>query len=78
MRSVIQGYFNYYAVPGNLASLQNFRCEVRKRWLRVIRRRGQRSRITWELFERIADPWLPVPKILHPYTHLRFDAKHLR
>jgi SEC-C motif len=72
------GYFNYHAVPSNLASLRSFRLEVRKRWLHVIRRRSQRSRMTWELLERLAVQWLPIPKILHPYTHLRFDARHLR
>src|SRR5215467_6880938 len=78
LRRVVQGYFNYHAVPGNLASLRSFRLEVRKRWLHVIRRRSQRSRMTWELLEGFATQWLPVPKILHPFTHLRFDAKHLR
>jgi hypothetical protein len=78
LKSVVQGYFNYHAVPGNFASLWRFRFEIRKRWLHVIRRRSQRSRMTWELLERLAVQWLPVPKILHPFTHLRFDAKHLR
>jgi len=78
LRSVVQGYFNYHAVPGNRASLRNFRYEVRKRWLRAIRRRSQRSGNTWALLERFAAQWLPVPKILHPYPLLRFDAKHLR
>src|SRR5256886_6211015 len=78
VRSVVQGYFNYHAVPGNLPSLRSFRLEVRKRWLRVIRRRSQRSPKTWELFDRIAEQWLPIPKILHPYPHLRFDATHPR
>lgn len=78
LKSVVQGYFNYHAVPGNLASLRRFRLEVRKRWLHVIRRRSQRSRMTWELLERFAVQWLPIPKVLHPYTHLRFDATHPR
>jgi hypothetical protein len=78
LRSVVQGYFNYHAVPGNLASLRSFRFEVRKRWLRAIRRRSQRSGMTWELLERFAAQWLPLPKILHHYPHLRFDAKYLR
>jgi RNA-directed DNA polymerase len=78
LKSVVQGYFNYHAVPGNFASLWRFRLEIRKRWLHVIRRRSQRSRMTWELLERLAVQWLPVPKILHPFSHLRFDAKHLR
>ncbi|HXJ95478.1 MAG TPA: reverse transcriptase domain-containing protein [Terriglobia bacterium] len=67
LRSVVQGYFNYHAVPGNLASLRRFRHEVRKRWPRVIRRRSQRSGMTRELLERFAAPWLPVPALLHPY-----------
>jgi len=78
LRSVVQGYFNYHAVPGNLASLRSFRFEVRKRWLRALRRRSQRSGMTWELLERFAALWLPLPKILHPYPYLRFDAKYLR
>jgi RNA-directed DNA polymerase len=78
LRSVVQGYFNYHAVPGNIVSLRNFRFEVSKLWLRVIRRRSQRSRITWELMDQFVAQWLPVPKILHPYPHLRFDAKHPR
>lgn len=78
LRSVVQGYFNYHAVPGNLASLRSFRIEVRKRWLHVIRRRSQRSGMTWELFERLETQWLPIPKLLHPYPLVRFDAKYLR
>ena len=78
LRSVMQGYFNYHAVPGNFASLWRFRIEVRKRWLHVIRRRSQRSRMTWELLEAFATQWLPVPTILHPYPMVRFDAKYPR
>lgn len=38
-----------------------------------------RENLDLELLEgRLAAQWLPVPKILHPYTHLRFDASHLR
>jgi len=78
LRSVVQGYFNYHAVPGNIASLRNFRFEVSTLWWRVIRRRSQRSRIQWELVSQLVEEWLPLPKILHPYPFLRFDAKHLR
>src|SRR5205807_8715624 len=78
LRSVVQGYFNYHAVPGNLASLKSFRLEVSKRWLRALRRRSQKGRMTWEQIATLVDRWLPIPKILHPYPHLRFDAKYLR
>ena len=78
LRSVVQGYFNYHAVPGNLASLQRFRLEVSKRWLRTLFRRSQTSRMTWKRLAAFVEQWLPLPKILHPYPNLRFDAKHLR
>jgi RNA-directed DNA polymerase len=78
LRSVVQGYFNYHAVPGNLASLKSFRLEVSKRWLRALRRRSQKSRMSWAKLAALVECWLPFPKILHPYPNLRFDAKHLR
>ena len=34
LRSVVQGYFNYHAVPGNFDALQTFRREVARSWLR--------------------------------------------
>ena len=78
LRSVVQGYFYYHAVPGNIASLSSFRLEVERRWLRALRRRGQKHTMTWVQLQPVADHWLPLPKILHPYPNLRFDAKHPR
>jgi len=78
LRSVVQGYFNYHAVPGNLASLNRFRQEVSKRWFRALRRRGQKHPMTWAQLGPLIKRWLPLPKPLHPYPHLRFDAKYLR
>ena len=78
LRSVVQGYFNYHAVPGNLASLRSFRLQVIRRWMRALRRRSQKSRMTWPRLVAIAERWLPQPSILHPYPNLRFDARHPR
>jgi hypothetical protein len=77
-RSVVQGYFNYHAVPGNLASLRSFRLQVIRRWMRALRRRSQKSRMTWPRLTALAERWLPKPSILHPYPNLRFDARHPR
>src|SRR5438309_7126461 len=52
LKSVVRGYFNFHAVPGNFASLQCFRLEVSKRWLRVIQRRSQKSRMSWKHIDR--------------------------
>src|SRR6267143_1890000 len=76
LRSVVQGDFNYHAVTGTIASLSSFRLEVERRWLRALRRCGQKHTMTWEQLQPVADHWLPLPKILHPYPNLRFDAKH--
>jgi hypothetical protein len=75
---VVQGYFNYHADPGNLASLRSFRLQVIRRWMRALRRRSQKSRMTWPRLVAIADRWLPKPSIAHPYPNLRFDATHPR
>jgi RNA-directed DNA polymerase len=32
LRAVVQGYFNYHAVPGNMDSLNSFRAQVIWRW----------------------------------------------
>src|SRR5713101_6226736 len=39
LRSVVQGYFNYHAVPGNIDSLQSFRAQVVWHWSRALQRR---------------------------------------
>ena len=73
---VVRGYFQYHAVPGNGAQLRAFRQEVLRIWYQALRRRSQRSRLTWERFlERLA-VLLPPVQILQPYPSVRFDAKH--
>jgi hypothetical protein len=49
LRSVVQGYFNYHAIPGNFVALRTFRREVARAWFQALRRRGQRDRRSWEL-----------------------------
>src|SRR6202163_3635724 len=78
LRSVIQGYFNYHAVPGNMDSLNSFRAQVIWRWYRALRRRSQRDKTTWERFWPLVDRWIPSAKILHPHPNVRFDAIHPR
>jgi len=78
LRSVVQGYFNYYAVPGNLTSLGVFRDRVMALWWRTLRRRSQRRSITWTRILALAERWLPQPGMLHPFPDARFAATHLR
>jgi RNA-directed DNA polymerase len=76
LRGVVQGYFNYHAIPGNLAVLAAFRFRVVHHWLHALRRRSQRARMPWTRFGALSDRWIPTPKVLHPYPNRRFYAKH--
>ena len=72
---VMQGWLNYYAIPGNMKRLQQFRDEVAKLWLRVLRRRSQRHRWNWARMHRLVRHHLPKPRILHGYPNDNFRAR---
>jgi hypothetical protein len=78
LRAVVQGNFNYHAVPGNGKRLQAFRDGVKRLWWQAVRRRGQRRPWTWERLIPFLNRWLPSLRILQPYPSVRFDAKHPR
>jgi RNA-directed DNA polymerase len=78
LRSVVQGYFNYHAVPGNIDSLQSFRAQVVWHWSRTLQRRSQKSRMSWERFGPLVARWIPSAVILHPRPAMRFNARYLR
>ena len=78
LRSVVQGHYQYFAVPGNQASLAKFRSRIYRYWWHVLARRSQRGRLTAERATRLFSPWLPIPTVLHPYPMQRFYATHPR
>ena len=78
LRRVVQGYFNYHAIPGNGAALDAFRTQAVRAWLHALRRRSQRHRLNWERFGRLVNRWIPKVTFLHPYPNERFFAKHPR
>jgi Amidohydrolase len=52
LRSVVQGYFNYNAVPGNIDSLSAFRYRVVRLWRTMLIHRGQKHHLTWARCKR--------------------------
>jgi len=72
LASVLRGHYQYYAVPDNSEALNAFRKGLIRHWLRSLRRRSQRTTVTWERMWRLADRWLPQPRILHPWPEQRF------
>jgi RNA-directed DNA polymerase len=78
LQTVVRGYYQYYAVPDNIASLGLFRERLLGLWRHVIRRRSQKRPPNWDRLGRFFDRWLPRPCILHPFPQVRFDARHPR
>lgn len=78
LRSIVQGYFNYHAVPGNTDSLHAFRNRLVRLWRTMLIHRSQKHHLNWVRMQRLADRWLPQPRVLHPYPRVRFDAIHPR
>jgi len=78
LKAVVTGFFAYHAVPTNSRALGAFRYHVTKLWLRTLRRRSQKDRMTWERMAKIAAHWLPAPRVLHPWPNQRFAVKHPR
>jgi len=76
LQQVVRGYFQYHAIPGNWARLRAFRKEILRLWYQTLRRRSQRSRLTWETFRDRLGILLPPIQILQPYPNVRFDAKY--
>ncbi len=75
---VVNGYFNYHAVPTNSKALVAFRTEIAGRWRRVLIRRSERTRLNWKQMQRLVDDWLPKPRVLHPWPNKRFAVRYLR
>jgi group II intron reverse transcriptase/maturase len=75
LASVLRGHCNYYAVPDNSKALNAFRYQITKHWHNALRRRSQRTTMTWARMTRLADRWLPTVRIQHPWPTARFDAR---
>lgn len=75
---VVQGYLNYFAVPGNIYRLTSFRKEICRTWRRMLHRRSQRHRLSWKRFTQLEKRYIPPYRTLHPYPEKRFRVKHPR
>jgi RNA-directed DNA polymerase len=77
LRKVVNGYYLYHAVPGNIDRLSVFGQRLRRMWRLILRRRSQRRK-SWNRVTRIFKRWIPAPRVLHPYPTARFLATHPR
>jgi RNA-directed DNA polymerase len=60
LRQAVMGFFAYHAVPTNADARAAFRDHVIQIWRRLLRRRSQKDRTTWEA-ARISKSGAAVP-----------------
>lgn len=58
----LRGHFNYFGVNGNQRCLLMLLQKVERSWFRWLRRRSQRTRMTWKRFKGILKD-LPLPRV---------------
>lgn len=74
LASVVRGYYQYHAIPGNYDAIVAFREHVARLWYRTLQRRSQRSCITRERMRELVNAWLPKAHVLHPWPEERMAA----
>ena len=72
LKRVMNGFFNYFAVPTNNRAINAFYYYVTWYWCRALRRRSQTSRLTWQRMKRLIDHSLPSARLRHPLPDVRF------
>jgi RNA-directed DNA polymerase len=73
LKAILQGYFNYFAVPGNLTVLDHFRTAVVRMWIKAMRRRSQKGKyIPWRRYARLITLFIPKARAVHPYPLQRW------
>lgn len=75
LKSVLQGHYRYYGVPGNYRSLKRFRDQTIIAWRQQLNRRSQRGWVDWARMIRYAETWLPPARIHHPAPSRRFRVR---
>lgn len=78
LKQVVTGHYAYFAVPTNSRALGAFRHHMIDLWMRTLKRRSQRDKLTWTRIASIADAWLPKPRLSHPWPSARFAVTHPR
>jgi hypothetical protein len=60
LSSVLRGHYAYFGISGNSRALGRFRLQVMKAWRRVLLRRSQRPKLSWERFNGLLKVF-PMP-----------------
>lgn len=72
LRRVIMGHVQYFGVPRNGPKLRAFIKGLAWLWYKSLRRRSQKTRMTWKRMYRLLRAHFPPPRIVLPYPEQRF------
>jgi len=62
----LRGHYGYFGITGNSRGIAKFRREVDRLWRKWLSRRSQKSRLNWEIFNRLLKRYpLPAPIAIH-------------
>lgn len=73
LNSILRGHWNYYGLPGNSQSLNNFYYEAKRLWRRALGRRSQRGKMSWEAF---SGKVLAVCPLTNPHLKITYGTMH--
>jgi group II intron reverse transcriptase/maturase len=65
---ILSGHYRYYGIGGNFNSLKQFHRITIYLWLKTLKTRSQKSRLTWDKFNKI----LKAFPILQPKIHVTY------
>lgn len=74
LRAIVGGHVNYYGVPMNAHAITSFHRAIGRLWHRILQRRSQSARVSWNRMERLIRRWLPPARVCHPYPLARFGV----
>ncbi len=72
---VLNGWLNYYAVPGSSRHLQRFKCHCEWTLIRALRRRSQKDRTEWKDIASLTAAHWPKVSIRHPWPSQRLVVR---
>jgi RNA-directed DNA polymerase len=72
INQILQGYYAYYGMGGNIISLHRIYRFAERYWRKMLSSRSQRGNITWETFQKIKKSFpLRCPRLYIPFVRMQ-------
>ncbi len=72
INQILQGYYAYYGMGGNINALNRIYRFTEYYWRKMLSSRSQRGKVTWEKFQKIKESFpLRKPRLYIPYVRMK-------